>query len=121
MHYTLGCPSIGCSEWDYTTKIEVANPLNDSTTQWLELVRIMTPYAGDRNEGWTHEWIIDVTDYASVLTGERIIKANYGGYQDGFTVTIDFEMIEGTPPRCSLRLLGSPFLGSPLSLWHPSS
>jgi hypothetical protein len=99
MHYTLGCPSIGCSEWDYTTKIEVANPLNDSTTQWLELVRIMTPYAGDRNEGWTHEWIIDVTDYASVLTGERIIKANYGGYQDGFTVTIDFEMIEGTPPR----------------------
>ena len=99
MHYTLGCPTQGCSEWDYTTKIEIANPVNDSTNQWFELVRIITPYAGDRNHGWTHEWVIDVTDYAPLLLGEKVIKAHYGGWQDGFTVSIDFEFIEGTPAR----------------------
>ena len=39
MYYTLGCPSIGCSEWDYTTKIEVSDPLTDSTNRWVELTK----------------------------------------------------------------------------------
>lgn len=99
MYYTMGCPSGGCSQWDYTTKIEVGDPVNDSTTQWIELVRIITPYAGDKNASWKHTWVIDVTDYAPVLKGERSIKAHYGGWQDGFTVTINFDFIEGTPPR----------------------
>ncbi len=99
MHYTLGCPDIGCSEWDYTTRIEVSNPINDTLTQWVELVRIITPYAGDKNSEWKHTWDIDVTDYAELFTGERSIKAQYSGWQDGFTITVDFEMIEGTPPR----------------------
>ena len=99
MYYTLGCPSIGCSEWDYTTKIEVEDPIDDSTSRWVELTRIITPYAGDKNAQWKHTWVIDVTDYAPILTGERRIRAHYGGWQDGFTVTINFDFIEGTPPR----------------------
>ncbi len=104
MHYTLGCPTGGCSEWDYTTRIEVADPVNDSTTRWVELTKIITPYAGDKNQNWKHEWIIDVTDYAPILTGERVVAARYGGWQDGFTVTIDFDFIEGTPPRNVLEV-----------------
>ncbi|MDP4935449.1 MAG: peptide-N-glycosidase F-related protein [Salibacteraceae bacterium] len=99
MYYTLGCPSIGCSEWDYTTKIEVSDPLTDSTNRWVELTKIITPYAGDKNSGWTHTWAFDVTDFAPLLKGERQILASYSGYQDGFTITVNFDFIEGTPPR----------------------
>jgi hypothetical protein len=99
MYYTLGCPSIGCSEWDYTTKIEVGDPVNDSTTRWVELTRIITPYAGDKNANWKHQWVIDVTDYAPILKGERVVRAHYGGWQNGFTVSIDFDFIEGVPAR----------------------
>lgn len=99
MYYTMGCPTSGCSQWDYTTKIEISDPVNDSTTNWFELVRIITPYAGDKDFGWEHTWVVDVTDYAPLFTGEREIKAHYSGYQDGFTITINFDFIEGTPPR----------------------
>lgn len=103
MYYTLGCPSIGCSEWDYTTRIEVSDPVAD-TTHWIELVRIITPYAGDKSAAWTHTWVIDVTDYAPFLTGERMIRAQYQGYQDGFTISVDFDFIEGIPPRNVLEV-----------------
>ena len=104
MHYVLGCPTGGCSEWDYKTNIELWNPINDSTIDEYELARVITPYAGDKNNGWFHEYIFDVTDYSSLLTGEKIIMAYYGGYQDGFTITIWFEFIEGTPPREALNV-----------------
>ncbi|NNF01697.1 MAG: hypothetical protein HKN22_03360, partial [Bacteroidia bacterium] len=29
MHYTLGCPSIGCSDWDYTTMIVAMHPTGE--------------------------------------------------------------------------------------------
>lgn len=99
MYYTLGCPSQGCSEWDYTTRIDISDPVNDSITNWIELVRIITPYAGDKTSDWKHTWAIDVTDYAELFTGERSIRAQYSGYQDGFTISIRFDFIEGTPPR----------------------
>lgn len=99
MYYTLGCPDQGCSEWDYTTRIEISDPVNDSVNKWIELVRIITPYAGDKTADWEHTWTIDVTDYVELLKGERRIHAQYSGYQDGFTVSVRFDMIEGTPPR----------------------
>lgn len=99
MYYTLGCPSGGCSEWDYTTIIEVEDPIDDSTSRWVELTRIITPYAGNKGNSWEFVYEIDVTDYAPVLTGERRVRAQYRGWQDGFTVSIDFDFIEGTPPR----------------------
>lgn len=99
LRYILGCPSIGCSEWDYKTNIEVWDTLPDGSPDRTEICRIITPYAGNRNNGWFHEYIVDISDYASLLKGERIINAYYGGYQDGFTVSLIFEFIEGTPGR----------------------
>lgn len=99
MYYTLGCPSIGCSEWDYTTRIEVEDQVDDSTSRWVEMTRIITPYAGNKGPTWKHTWVIDVTDYAPILRGERRVKAQYDGWQDGFTVSVKFAFIEGTPPR----------------------
>lgn len=99
MHYVLGCPQNGCSEWDYKTNIEVWNPITDSTFQLVELARVITPYAGNKNYGWFHEYRFDVTDYADLLKGECIINAYYGGFQDGFSITVYFDFIEGTPPR----------------------
>lgn len=99
MYYTLGCPSGGCSEWDYTTKIEVEDPIDANSSRWVELTRIITPYAGNKGDSWEFVYEIDVTDYAPILNGERRVRAHYSGYQDGFTVSIDFDFIEGTPPR----------------------
>ena len=99
MHYVLGCPVGGCSEWDYKTNIEVWEPLTDSTYTKFEMARVITPYAGNKSYGWYHEYTFDVTDYAPLLSGEKIINAYYGGYQDGFTITVWFDFIEGTPAR----------------------
>ena len=64
-----------------------------------ELGRVITPYAGDRNAGWFYTWYFDVTDFAPLLHDSVEIRAFYGGWQDGFTITVDFDFIEGTPPR----------------------
>lgn len=131
MHYTMGCASTGCSDWDYTTKIELLKPTGvmDSTvasvdtvsssplvvdTTWnvfevkeaFELARVITPYGGymrtsqqGYNPSWKHVHTFDVTDYAPLLVGTNEMRAFYGGWSSGFSVTIDFEFIEGTPPR----------------------
>lgn len=103
MHCFLGCPTIGCSEWDYKSNIEIWEDVN-GTTQRTEIGRIITPYSGNRNYGWFHEYVIDVTDYLPLLTGEKTVNAYYGGFQDGFTMTVYFDFIEGTPPRDVLRV-----------------
>jgi len=131
MHYTMGCASTGCSDWDYTTKIELLKALGvmDSTvasidtislepfvvdTTWnvfelkeaFELARVITPYGGymrtsqnGYTPNWKHVHTFDVTDYAPLFVGSNEIRAFYGGWSSGFSVTIDFEFIEGTPPR----------------------
>jgi hypothetical protein len=136
MHYTMACASTGCSDWDYTTKIELRKPLGvmDSTvasidtistsplvvdTTWnvfevkesFELARVITPYGGymrtgsnGYNSNWKHVHTFDVTDYAPLLKGMNEIRAFYGGWSSGFSVTIDFEFIEGTPPRNVLEV-----------------
>ena len=102
MHYVLGCPSIGCSGWDYTTKIQVWDENN--TTDRYELAKVITPYAGDKTQNWHHEYKFDVTHMMPVLQGEKVINARYDGWQDGFTISVYFEFIEGTPPRTPLQV-----------------
>ncbi len=204
MHYTLGCPDKGCSEWDYTTQVflrrktgrmdstqrlspnfkigtatpdsfryaldstysyfynagtmsidsmanqpvqmirflDAQNPTtpSDTLTVWdasiyrpvydqngaaidssliafeqivykqqyiwyqvfevienLELGRVITPYAGGKTKEWSHTYTFDVTDFAFLLEDSVDIRARYSGFQDGFTITLDFELIEGTP------------------------
>ena len=211
MKYTLGCPSTGCSQWDYTTKIEAAhhtgkidsilvqapnfrvngnivdsfkykldttwvtfydtsnmltdsfknqsskvylftNPtfplvVTDSFNAWpagyynyyfdnngnkndslwvgidnslylvytptykkfavvenIELGRIITPYAGNFPNNWQWTWYFDVTDYAPILKDSVNIRAFYGGWQNGFTVSLSFDFIEGIPPRDAIKV-----------------
>src|SRR5690606_5865111 len=46
---------------------------------------------------WKYTYTFDVTDFAYLLRDSVEIRAHYSGYQDGFTVTLDFEFTEGTP------------------------
>jgi hypothetical protein len=101
LHYILGryaCApgSQYCGSWDYTTRVLVRPPAHDT----LEIARIMTPYATD----WltlnkTHDYVVDVTDYSPVLTGNQSFQFDYQGYSWGFTITLVLEYIEGTPPQ----------------------
>lgn len=87
MIYTMGCASGGCSDWDYTTKIEARIPTGtyDSTvvsldtistmplevdTTWnvyeviesFELGRVITPYGGymaTNQQGYNNNWTHD--------------------------------------------------------------
>ncbi|MFN4123892.1 MAG: T9SS type A sorting domain-containing protein [Flavobacteriales bacterium] len=104
MHYTLGCPATGCSQWDYTTMIRALVKPNENDSFFVELGRIITPYAGTFANMWRNTWTFDVTDYAPILKGDVKIDAFYAGWQDGFTITLDFDFIEGVPPRDSKRI-----------------
>jgi hypothetical protein len=84
MHYTMGCATGGCSDWDYTTQIEMlfntgqkdstissidtlsTNPLVVDTTynvyqvkEPFELARVITPYGGymkQGSNGYNNQW-----------------------------------------------------------------
>jgi len=125
MHYDLRCGSPenttwpGCSGWDYTTKISLLkNDIDDEGNPILvhdqTLANVVTPYGTYMQPGnsqgsgfspnWVQRYTYDVTDFASLLQDSVLIRAFYGGWpQSGaggcFNVTLNFEMIEGTPPR----------------------
>ena len=119
MHYDMRCSSSGCSGWDYTTKIsllkengefdENGNPIfiHDQT-----LANVITPYGtymqGGGTEGFSPNWVqrftYDITDFAPLLKDSVLIRAFYGGWSTGFNVTLNFEFIEGTPPRNVLNI-----------------
>lgn len=106
MHYILGryaCPGNPqyCGSWDYTTQI-FARPANNDS---VEIARVITPYATD----WLalnkkHDYVVEVTDYASVLQGLTGMRFNYSGYSWGFTITLKIEFIEGVPPMDALKV-----------------
>lgn len=99
MHYTMGCASGGCSDWDYTTQIQLMQPINDTTNIPLELGRVITPYGGNLVNSWTRNFVFDVTDFADLLQDSVLIRAFYSGWSSGFSVSLRFVFIEGTPPR----------------------
>ncbi len=100
LHYILGryaCPSGTqyCGSWDYTTQVYI-KPANADT---MEIARVITPYATDwLSTSRKHDFVVDVTDYASLLKGNLDFRYKYDGYSWGFTLTLKLEMIEGTPP-----------------------
>lgn len=104
LHYILGryaCPSGTqyCGSWDYTTQV-YAKPAGTDT---VEIARVITPYATDwLTTNRKHDFVIDVTDYASILNGNLDFRYKYDGYSWGFTLTLKLEMIEGTPPMEAL-------------------
>ena len=71
-----------------------------------ELARVITPYgnymtsnANGYNSSWKHTHTFDITDFAPLLKDSVIIRAFYDGWSSGFSVTLNFDMIVGTPPR----------------------
>ncbi len=103
LHYVLGryaCPagSQYCGSWDYTTRVLL---MPDT----LELARVITPYASDwLSRGITHDYVLDVTDYATQLKGTKAMRFLYDGYSYGFTLTLYVEYIEGVPPHDALAV-----------------
>jgi len=104
LHYILGryaCPagSQYCGSWDYTTHVYARPAGADS----VEIARVITPYATDwLAQNRKHDYIVDVTDYASILKGNLAFRYAYDGYSWGFTLTLKMEMIEGTPTMNAL-------------------
>jgi Peptide-N-glycosidase F, C terminal/Secretion system C-terminal sorting domain len=101
LHYVLGryaCPpgTQYCGSWDYTTRVLLMPPANDT----VEMARIITPYATDwLAQNRRHDYVQDVTDYAPLLKGRNGLRFLYDGYSWGFTLTLYLEFIEGTPPQ----------------------
>jgi hypothetical protein len=106
LHYILGryaCApgSQYCGSWDYTTQIYARPAGKDS----VEIARIITPYATDwLSLNKTHEYIVEVTDYATALDGPTAMRFGYQGYSWGFTITLKIEFIEGVPPMDALSV-----------------
>ncbi|MES2381676.1 MAG: peptide-N-glycosidase F-related protein [Bacteroidota bacterium] len=76
------------------TYYQVFDIIND-----YELGRMITPYAKFFNKNFQYTYVFDVTDFAGKLKDSVQIRMDYSGYSYGFTATVDFEMIEGTPNR----------------------
>jgi hypothetical protein len=129
MQFDLGCASTGCSDWDYTTLINLLNPTGnfDSTvtridtlqnnplvvdTIWnvfevkerFELAKVITPYGGALANDWSRTFYFDVTDYYPMLKDSIEFEAFYQGWSSGFSVSLNFMLIEGTPPRDVLKV-----------------
>lgn len=94
------------------------NPLVVDTT-WnvyevienMELGRVITPYGTYMDNGsngfdnsWSHRYAFDVTDYVHLLKDTCDIRARYSGWSSGFSVSLRFDFIEGTPPRDVLSI-----------------
>lgn len=76
-----------------------------------ELGRFMTPYGGYMargqfgfNNDWTYTHTYDVTDYALMFHDSVKIRAFYGGWSSGFSATVNFRMVEGTPVRKVIKM-----------------
>ncbi len=106
LHYILGryaCPPSTqyCGSWDYTTQI-YSLPKNRDT---VEIARVITPYATDwLQKNKSHDFIVDVTDYATVLEDSTRMRFRYDGYSWGFTLTLKLEFIEGIPAMDALNV-----------------
>lgn len=83
-------------QWNLYTPFEIIDP--------IEVGRYITPYGGNLTASFNNTWEFDVTDYAPLLHDSVEVRAFYSGWSDGFTITLDWEMIEGTPPRTPLRV-----------------
>jgi hypothetical protein len=94
MFIKLACPAGGCNAWDVFANIKVKDP---ATSKWLEIGRYITPYGVD-NSQLTKGFMIDVTDFKSLLTGEVNLRSfieTWGA--DGWLLTLNFEITEGIP------------------------
>ncbi|WP_154657003.1 peptide-N-glycosidase F-related protein [Hugenholtzia roseola] len=94
MYVRLDCPSRGCNEWDVYANILVRDP---ESNQLYEMGRYITPYGVD-NRKLERGFLIDVTDFKSILKGEVELQAFIEVWgSDGWLLSVEFDYIEGLP------------------------
>ncbi len=69
-----------------------------------EIARVITPYANGFSSSWGFTHTFDITDFQQILRDSVEIRCHYSGWSSGFSATLDFEFIEGTPPRDVVKL-----------------
>ncbi|HLP18978.1 MAG TPA: peptide-N-glycosidase F-related protein, partial [Chitinophagales bacterium] len=86
--------------WSYTDHVN-----------FTELGRLITPYgnymdwnwpsnqAHGFDSSWTHPYIYDVTDYASMFKDSVLVRVHYDGWSDAFRAKVEYIFIEGPPTR----------------------
>lgn len=88
-----------CGQWDYT----VDNYFMKDNGDTIHLGRFITPFAysgyGPFSNNWKGDYIFDVTDYYSVLKDSGRVRISYSGWSGGYTASVKFIYIEGTPAR----------------------
>lgn len=93
-----------CADWDYDVHFIACVPGGDT----MELGRMITPYANSNfprtPAAWNHPYVYDVTDYYPLLKNNVTMRIFYSGYSGGFTGTVKFYFIEGTPPRNVVKI-----------------
>lgn len=111
---TLQAPPGGFDPWDRSAAVYVWDG-----DERYELCRYITPY------GRGHSWKVDVTDYQSLLRGERkmgLFTDTWVGGETpqttkGWRVTVDLDYYPGPPERVPLRVVnlwsGQPEYGNP--------
>ncbi|MDG5800275.1 peptide-N-glycosidase F-related protein [Marinilabiliaceae bacterium ANBcel2] len=95
MFVKLRCPEqSGCNAWDVFANVKVKDPKRN---KWFEIGRYITPYGVD-NSQLSRGFMIDVTDFKEILTGDVNLMSFIEVWgNDGWLVSIDFDVIEGTP------------------------
>ena len=56
------------------------------------------------SNNWEFTSIFDITDFAPILKDSVEIRCHYSGWSSGFSATLDFEFIKGTPPRDVIQI-----------------
>ena len=69
-----------------------------------ELARVITPYGSGLANNWEFTHVFDVTDFIQILRDSVEIRCHYSGWSSGFSATLDFEFIEGTPARDVVKM-----------------
>jgi hypothetical protein len=88
-------------------------PQYNDKFQYIEFARYITPYSGNKVNGFFRDFYLDVTDFRSVLMDSVDIGVKYEGYSDGFTVSLDFYFIKGEPIREAYKVVPIYYGGFP--------
>jgi len=83
----------------YTPYYEVFEIINN-----YELGRFISPYAVNFPKNFQYNYEYDVTDFSSLLQDSAEIRIEYQGYSYGFTATMNFTFVEGTPARQAYKV-----------------
>ncbi|HVZ57936.1 MAG TPA: peptide-N-glycosidase F-related protein [Chitinophagaceae bacterium] len=110
LHVRFACPdSVRCADWDYLDAIRIRRTGGvNGPSRDFEIGRMLTPYGGAFGKDWHFTWDLDITDFSLLLRDSVEIVYNHSGFEPnqdrGWLVTLDFELIRGTPVAEPIRI-----------------